>query len=68
MSRSIRGLEDRSLQKEREEILGTTLQQIKAYSVLFEKGVQKNQYCIVGDQKEIKTIGCDVIQKMFKTC
>lgn len=41
-------------QREKEEILSTTLEDIKAYSNLFKAGMNENHCCVVGNEKKIK--------------
>ena len=42
------------LQQERDEILSTTVEEVKAYAELFDIGMKENYCCVVGNEGKIK--------------
>ena len=49
----IQGLTDADYQKERNEILGVTIEDIKALKPLIEKALSDNTLCVIGNENKI---------------
>jgi len=48
------GITYADIQKERDELLSTSLDDIKSYSTLIKKGMDENYCCVVGNESRIK--------------
>lgn len=51
----IQGLTDEDYQKERNEILNVTVEEIKALKPLLEKALKDNTLCVIGNENKIET-------------
>ncbi|MGL4607991.1 MAG: insulinase family protein [Eubacteriaceae bacterium] len=56
------GLSSDDLQKERDEILGTTIETLKAFSSMIEGALKKHVICVLGSEEALKEN-----EKLFKT-
>lgn len=63
------GITYEQLQKERDEILNLSVDKIKEYSKLFNKGMEMNYICVLGNNKKINDnkVFFNEIKKVFKT-
>jgi presequence protease len=52
--RYLAGIKEADLQKERDEVLKSSLADIKGYSKLFEGIIEKNYYCVLGNEAKIR--------------
>lgn len=50
----ITGVTREDLQREREEILGASISELKQYSALFSEAMEKNYLCVLGNENKIK--------------
>jgi Zn-dependent M16 (insulinase) family peptidase len=49
----IRGITDADLQREKEEILSCTMEDIRSNADIFQNGLKKNLYCVFGNESKL---------------
>lgn len=54
-SRYFAGITYEDLQKERDEILSLNIETVKAFSEFFEKGMEENYICVLGNEEKIQS-------------
>jgi Zn-dependent M16 (insulinase) family peptidase len=52
--RYIRNISYSDVQKAREEVLGTQLKHIRSYADMIDEAMDKNMYCVLGNEAKIK--------------